>query len=273
MPRGTSVYDEAKLQGRLWTPLTLRSAESLNGLTFFIEAFDKSTHQGASGEWTGIRDKSGRGKNMSVLTGGNVYVNNNPFISFNGTSDGMLANDVGDINNNFPDEISGSLLITASYTSGIIIFKFETMTGNVLSRIGVEGANRIDFWGDVAGTSSLQSWSESWSSADLKVGYMRKTATTLTANLRGAQVGTMANTDAPNDLAGNNFISLGYDKNTFNYGNCRIAHAILVSQSDTMTMQRLEGYAAHSLRYEGNYLRAPLVGSHPFVNCPPLLGT
>jgi hypothetical protein len=271
MPRGTSVYDEAKLQRRLWTPLTLRSAEALSGLAFFIEAFDKSTHQAASGEWTGIRDKSGRGKNMSVLTGGMVYTNNNPFMSFNGTSDGMLANDVGDINNNFPDEISGSLLVTASYTSGVIIFKFETMTGNANSRFGVEGSSRTDCWNDGAGI--LQFWDEAWSSSVLKVGYMRRTATTLTANLSGKQVATHANTTTPSDLGGNNFISLGYDKLSFNYGNCTIAHAILVSQSDTMTQQRLEGYAAHSLRYEGNYLRAPLVGSHPFVNRPPLLGT
>jgi hypothetical protein len=57
-----------------------------------------------------------------------------------------------------------------------------------------------------------------------------------------------------------------------NYATCRVSHWIVVSQSDAMTLQRLEGYAAWSLRYEGNYLQAPLVGSHPCVNRPPLLG-
>lgn len=271
MPRGTSVYDEAKLQGRLWTPLTLRSAIGNEGLSVFVEAYDKSTVTGSGGEWTGIKNKSGRGYDFSTISGGMTYVPLEPFIDFQGSPDGMQALSTDPIRSLLPND-RGSMVVTAIFSSGIIIVKIETdFSGN--SRVGLEGSQRSDWYNDISGNGSNQGWSEQWSSSVLKVGSITKNTTDSYIRLNGSEVDNMTNTSTPTDTATAAGMSMGCDPGGVNHGVCKVAQWIVVSQSDDMTRNRLDGYAAWALRYEGNYLRAPLVGSHPFVNRPPLLGT
>ncbi len=83
MPRGVSPLDEARLQGRLWTPAQLRTA-------LWLDAADLSTISVTTGisEW---RDKSGNGRHVSQATGGTQPtltrngLNGLPVLSFNGS--------------------------------------------------------------------------------------------------------------------------------------------------------------------------------------------
>src|SRR5215203_2897576 len=63
MPRGIDRYDEARLQGRLWTPAAIQPA-----LGCWLDAGDPSTIIYATGvsSW---RDKSGRGAHATQATG------------------------------------------------------------------------------------------------------------------------------------------------------------------------------------------------------------
>ena len=65
MPRGTDRYDEARLQGRLWTPDVLRGSGALE---FWVDASDLSTISTATGV-SQLRDKSGKGRHWAQATG------------------------------------------------------------------------------------------------------------------------------------------------------------------------------------------------------------
>jgi hypothetical protein len=83
MARGINIYDEARLQGRLWTPGLLRP-------DLWLDAADLSTISIGTGvsEW---RDKSGNGRHVSQGTGGTQPtftangLNGLPVLSFNGS--------------------------------------------------------------------------------------------------------------------------------------------------------------------------------------------
>ena len=93
MPRGVSPLDEARIQGRLWTPAQLRTA-------LWLDAADLSAISVATGAST-WRDKSGNQRNFSQPTGGTQPsltpngLNGNNVLSFNGsqwlTSDSTVA--------------------------------------------------------------------------------------------------------------------------------------------------------------------------------------
>jgi len=84
MPRGVNQYDEAQLQGLLWTPDLVRPA-------LWLDAADASTVSVATGvsEW---RDKSGNGRHFTQTTTANqpAYnqngINGLSSISFDGTA-------------------------------------------------------------------------------------------------------------------------------------------------------------------------------------------
>ena len=84
MSRGVNQYDEAQLQGRLWTPDLVRPA-------LWLDAADASTVSVATGvsEW---RDKSGNGRHFTQTTTANqpAYnqngINGLSSISFDGTA-------------------------------------------------------------------------------------------------------------------------------------------------------------------------------------------
>jgi hypothetical protein len=79
MPRGVSPLDEARLQGRLWTPNGLR-------LAAWYDASDLSTITTVSGAVTNWRDKSGNGRNLTGLSSRPTYtangLNNRPALSW-----------------------------------------------------------------------------------------------------------------------------------------------------------------------------------------------
>jgi len=87
MPRGVSIYDEARLQGRLWTPALERPA-------FWLDVADISTMTIATGvsHW---RDKSGNGANATQAAAARqpayspVAFSGLPGITTDGVDDGL----------------------------------------------------------------------------------------------------------------------------------------------------------------------------------------
>jgi hypothetical protein len=83
MPRGVSPLDEARLQGRLWTPAQLRTA-------LWLDSADLSTISVTTGVST-WRDKSGNQRHFAQATGGNQPtltpngLNGLNVLSFNGS--------------------------------------------------------------------------------------------------------------------------------------------------------------------------------------------
>lgn len=84
MPRGLSLYDQALLQGRLWTPAELRPA-------IWLDSLDVSSLSFGAGvsEW---RDKLGSGRNFTQATGTRqpgydaVGFNGRPVLTFDGAN-------------------------------------------------------------------------------------------------------------------------------------------------------------------------------------------
>lgn len=67
MPRGVSRYDEARLQGRLWTPAELRANGKLRG---WWDYGDLATIAMSGGALSSVSDKSGSG--VSMVVGGSA---------------------------------------------------------------------------------------------------------------------------------------------------------------------------------------------------------
>jgi hypothetical protein len=86
MPRGVSPLDEARLQGRLWSPNALR-------LGAWYDAADLATIATVSGAVTNWRDKSGNGRNLTPMATRPTYtengLNNRPALSWAGGQRGM----------------------------------------------------------------------------------------------------------------------------------------------------------------------------------------
>lgn len=90
MPRGRSLYDEAALQGRLWTPTIVPSVE------LWLDAADLSTISCDANGVTQWRDKSGKGRHATPESGRNPTLIHNvqnglPVLFFDGTDDGMIG--------------------------------------------------------------------------------------------------------------------------------------------------------------------------------------
>ena len=89
MPRGVSPLDEARLQGRLWSPNGLR-------LGAWYDAADLSTlalASDVSGQVTNWQDKSGNGRNLTAMAARPTYaangLNNRPALNWPGGQTGM----------------------------------------------------------------------------------------------------------------------------------------------------------------------------------------
>ena len=115
MPRGVSPLDEARIQGRLWTPAQLRTA-------LWLDAADLSTISVATGAST-WRDKSGLQRNFSQATGSTQPIltpnglNGNNVLSFNGSQ--WLTSDSTPATWNFLHNTNGSSVF-AVWKSGNI---------------------------------------------------------------------------------------------------------------------------------------------------------
>src|SRR5688500_5791938 len=134
MPRGVDSTDEARLQGRLWTPAVLRPHA-------WYDAQDVSTISTATGvsEW---RDKSGNGRHVTQATGtaqpayNQGRINARPAVTFDG-GDALLNTSFG---------LTGSSLTVFA----VAVFTTNVGAGRLISPATGASDNDYDNLGPVA---------------------------------------------------------------------------------------------------------------------------
>ena len=286
MPRGVSPLDEARLQGRLWTPSLLRPA-------LWLDANDLSTISTGTGvsEW---RDKSGNARNVTQGTGGTQPtltvggLNGRNVLSFNGSQYltspaatsvwNFLHNTNGSsifavwqaATNSNPNALSG-LIGTNAATSANIGFYISyddrssvPTNDRFLVQISGGGSSSVS----VAGPDNSHP-----ANTPVILSHVRDPNNGTAANRSFVRVNKTLNqgntqTAAPSAsnasfalqigaLGNNAFPSIGY-----------IAEIIvLASIANADVREDIEGYLAWKWG-----LRNGLIAGHPFANRPPLIG-
>lgn len=268
MPRGVGLnwlYDEARLQGRLWTPSVL------HGLAGW---WDAVLAGGATN--SGILDLSRQGRTLSYLGTPSIISNgvrldgNNQAIINTATGISATANVTLVMlvtpyrNNGGYDGFfsSTSSLAGNDYSDGIVIDQGPASTTS-LSRIGVEGAK--------GGTNT------DLMSGDLNFGQpiilsLTYAASTTRLRVNGGQFRGTRSTNST--LAALSVIAFGvrrYDLNPWQSGSYSQldfhAAALWTRELSVSEIEATEGALAWSSR-----MQAVLLASHPFVNRPPLIG-
>jgi hypothetical protein len=263
VPRGVSRYDEARLQGRLWTPALIPA-----NLAFWFDASDRSTMSFATGisQWN---DKSPNARHAIQATGANQptisvrAINDKPAVAFNGSQYFHTAS--------FSHPSTFQLTTILQWTS--IGSVQAALNGNNSSAnrsaeyIEINPANQ---WGtytfdsggtafDVHGTQGL--------AAGTPLLYSLDCGTTFTSNYG---FGVQSSTIGGKATAGS--ASSPLDIGTFwnNSASMTGLFAEIIATSayaNTPLRQRLEGYLAWKWG-----LQTKLRGDHPYVNTPPLIG-
>lgn len=267
MPKGVNSYDEARLQGRLWTPQLLAG-----NLSFWFDASDASTITLVSGAVSQWNDKSGNGRNATQATSTNRPAYS--LTSFKGKPGLTFV------------KATPSWLDTAAFTSpatsnfaGVIIW--NTINAVTVALNQNNGGNRSPEWVETQpannwGTFTFDNAGTIYSpqgTTNIAVGtpfvYSIDIAPTFTTSYsNGAQVATA--TGKASTGSASNILNIG----SFN------AHAsssafdglwgeFLATSTyvNTDTRQRLEGYLAWKW---GN--QASLSSGHPYKNRPPMIG-
>jgi hypothetical protein len=267
MPRGVSPVDEARLQGRLWTPALVLPA-------VWLDAADLSTITIETGvsEW---RDKSGNGSHATQATAANqpVYSQTGffglPGITFDGLNDQL--------------DISTTRMQNTTHGVFWVFIRRGAGTGDAYKpSVGVltSGTDRGTLHyvknGNNLGASYPYFGGPSIFSYDLSSGtaYNNTTAQAMAfqSNVTGWGVwrnGSLEGTT--NGIAAPNTTNTGFilaSQNTPNRkSNITMTEFILLETTDNRRRQTVEGYLAHKWG-----LTANLPAAHPFKNRPPLIG-
>jgi len=260
MPRGVSRVDEARLQGRLWTPAVLRPSA-------WFDAADLSTITVATGisEW---RDKSGFGNHVSQATGADqpAYtvrgLNGLNVITFDGSRD-FLTNSTY----SFPTVYS----IYAVGRSNALSYARLLNVGETTDTTGFVGSNSNNYatffgnqvtWNDVTANTPNQS----------------VTSTSILGIVKDNAVGGAVpyfNGTAQNTKNGTTVSATGFvlGRGTVGAGSANqrwngiIAETIILpALSTTAQRQSIEGYLAWKWGLVAN-----LPAAHPFKNRPPVI--
>jgi hypothetical protein len=288
MPRGVSPLDEARLQGRLWTPGQLRSA-------LWLDAADLSTISVTTGVST-WRDKSGNQRNFSQPTGGTQPtltpngLNGRPVLSFNGSQ--YLTSPAAASTWKFLHDANGSSVFAvwkagnssdpnAIYTllgnnagvsgnTGFYIVYDDRVSSSrndrVLTQVsrGVSGNSAVQVQtvdgAHPANVPTIISFiSDPNNGTAANRGFLRINRTLTQTNVdTSAPVATDASFALQIGACGNNVLPLtGY-----------IAEiVVLASIASARVQQQIKGYLAWRWA-----LREALTAGHPFANRPPLIG-
>lgn len=259
MPRGTDRYDEARLQGRLWTPALLRSSGKLWAW------YDP--HQSAITFATGIsqfNDLSGRGNNATQATTtkqpawspANKW--GRPAVSYDGTSDCFFTPDSG---YNGTNGLAAFLAFERSNTAATYrsligcnqaaapAFRIDQTTNRLnLDRLGTTNlattATACPVGFNVAGFVCSTNLSQIW--------------------MNGALTQTATNPSFPSGIQ----TIGGIDQNPSFPFDALMGEVVVMHFSPTaFERQSLEGYLAWKWGTVGN-----LVADHRCKNRPPLIG-
>ena len=286
MPRGVSPLDEARLQGRLWTPDQLRTA-------LWLDAADLSTISVTTGAST-WRDKSGNQRHFAQATGGNQStltpngLNGLNVLSFNGSQWLTSVNTAATWN--FLHNANGSSIF-AVWKAGNIsdpnaIYGLMGSNAATSSNIGTyiaydDRASAPRNNGVLAQVSGGGTNSLSAASAD---GLMPGNTPVILSHIADPNNGTPGNrsfvqvnktlsqvnasTAAPSASNASFALQIGaLGNNTVPLIGYVAEIIILASIASARVRQQIDGYLAWKWA-----LREALTAGHPFANRPPLIG-
>jgi hypothetical protein len=285
MPRGTNIYDEAQLQGRLWTPALVRPA-------LWLDAADLSTISTATGvsEW---RDKSGNGRHFTQGTGGTQPtftangLNSIPVLSFNGSQ--YLTSPAAVSTWNFLHNTNGSSIFVVWKAGNIadpnaaygLMGTNAATSANIGTYIAFDDRASVPRNnGVLAQVSGGGSTSVSAASAD---NLMPANTPVILSHIADPNNGTAANRSfvrvnktlsqintqltAPSASNASFALQIGALGNNVLTLTGYIAEiVVLASVASTAIRQQIEGHLAWKWG-----LRANIVDDHPFKNQPPLI--
>lgn len=271
MPRGTTRYDEAQLQQRLWTPALLRPA-------LWLDAADASTVSVATGvsEW---RDKSGNNRHFTQSTPASqpAYnrngINGLGSISFDPTNDALQRT---------PEAWAFQYPVTA-----FIVFSAREFTNayNSLFEFFTTAGPATAGWSDLIksnGRSAVYSTSSVGGQPNYDgtgvASYVTNRTYIFTGihqnnSLVGLQNG---NTDGSNAGSytlrtnlGTSPLYIGSSPLFSRYTNWQIGEVIITNNAALSIADRLkiEGYLAWKWGINNN-----IVTNSPFINRPPMIG-
>ena len=243
MPRGVSPLDEARLQGRLWSPDALR-------LGAWYDAADLATIATASGAVTDWRDKSGNGRNLTQSTAAQrpTYTangfNNRPAINYGAAQNtnrlswtGAAFSPVrtfGVAHWEGPNPFTGY--------SGLLSFNYAGNSDLFLAEVSNQwfGARQIFLNGNDPIATPLPTIQSPFLWGDNEAA-----------------------------SAGRTFMWIGADRNENNRGwRGKIAEVVITLLVPTLQERRtIEGYLAWKWGLDAN-----LPANHPYRNRPPLIG-
>ena len=286
MPRGVSPLDEARLQGRLWTPTQLRTA-------LWLDAADLSTISVATGAST-WRDKSGNQRHFTQGTGGTQPtltpngLNGLNVLSFNGSQWLTSANTAATWN--FLHNTNGSSIFAVwkagnssdpNAAHGLMGTNAAT-SANIGTYIAYDDrASAPRNNGLLVQVSGGGSTSVSAASAD---GLMPANTPVILSHIVDPNNGTPANrsfvrvnktlsqintlSTAPSASNASFTLQIGaVGSNTVPLIGYIAEIIILASIASARVRQQIDGYLAWRWA-----LREALTAGHPFANRPPLIG-
>jgi hypothetical protein len=265
MPRGVSISDEARLQGRLWSPILVQPA-------VWLDASDISTISVATGvsEW---RDKSGNARHVSQ----GASARQPSIATFNGLN-AVNFDGVNDVLDNATSITSGTY--TGSFNTFYVATRNSVGGGTILTERTTYPLGSVMF-GSAAGVNYISS-----NGIDIKSNHTISNTSYNTLSTAGA-IAVHEHFPAVRDnfwLNGQSqTVLLGTATNITGTGGLRIGGReavvgfywsglimeVIVTLTPLTTIQRqqIEG----SLAWKWG-LQNTLIASHPFRNRPPLIG-
>lgn len=279
MPRGVGlnwVYDEARLQGRLWTPDVLRP-----NLSFWQDAADQSTITIATGvsEW---RDKSGNNRHFTQTIDANQPSYSNtaffdlPGITFDGINDNLRLTGISSQITNRTHGVYWVFRRISSNTGGSGYNPtLSVMPLNGTSDYGalhyIKQSNNFGASFPYYGAPSNFAFDlTSGTAYNNGIGYVMsfqanapEGATAWSVHRNGTLEGNTNGIATPN--TNNAGYVLAHQIQVTRYLNCVFAEILMIQNTNTQIRQLVEGYLA----WKWGIL---LPASHPYANRPPLIG-
>jgi hypothetical protein len=266
MPRGINAYDEARLQGRLWTPALERPA-------LWLDAADLSTISVVTGvsEW---RDKSGNARNVSQAT-----TTSQPSIT---TFNGLNALNFDGTNDFLGNTTTG--ITSGTYTGQFNVFYVATRVGSVGGAVLVDRSSNLigsSLFNQIGGifyissdgmnvssnTTVNTSTFNAFQNAGNIVSHQHVSGSRDNFWLNGTAQSVINGTAS--NITGSAGFRVGAREGSGLSPWSGLIMEIIVSLNNltTTNRQQIEGYLAWKWG-----LTANLPAAHPFKNRPPLIG-
>jgi hypothetical protein len=286
MPRGVSPVDEARLQGRLWSPALLRPA-------LWLDAADLSTISTGTGV-SELRDKSGNGRHVTQGTGGTQPtltpngLNGLNVLSFNGSQ--YLTSPAAVSTWNFLHNTGGSSIFAVwkAGNSSDPNALYALMGTNAVASSNIGTYIAFDDRASVPRNNAVLAQVSGGGSASVSAAsadnLMPANTPVILSHVIDPNNGTAANrsfvrvnrtlsqinvnTAAPSASNASFALQIGAGGNNVLPLVGYIAEiVVLASVASTTVRQQIEGHLAWKWG-----LRSALIAGHPFANRPPLIG-